>query len=291
MNLLSNFVISAIVVGLILGGPLTLYALVKIANAFFGAPKVQFVRLDAQTGSQLGLMVSWDPLSFPIELVRIRVEFLELVLGGRSAAFSYTFEDKRAKKSTFVLGLDLSPEDMAMLTDQGIQGQSRALERSSFKIEIEDLVGETKRFDIAKKKVLEVLSGPVYTAPKMVEVIPNAKPDAWSVLTRVFPWRKAAAQAEMVEEGASKGHAPAAAKVPGVKIDVDFLVTKVWIEPGCIVCDACEAEAPLVFHVLADTCIVRENAPLDDPASIAAAAEGCPVDVIKFDKVPKPKSA
>lgn len=68
------------------------------------------------------------------------------------------------------------------------------------------------------------------------------------------------------------------------------LVTKVWIEEGCIVCDACETTAPDVFEVLEDTCIVRPAALKPDftkPRSedIVDAAEECPVDVIKFDVV------
>ena len=64
-------------------------------------------------------------------------------------------------------------------------------------------------------------------------------------------------------------------------------VVKVWIDPGCIVCDACENEAPAVFQVLADTCIVRDNAPLTGTGEIVAAADGCPVDVIKYEKAEK----
>jgi len=71
------------------------------------------------------------------------------------------------------------------------------------------------------------------------------------------------------------------------------LVTKVWIAPGCIVCDACETTCPEVFQVLHDdgTCIIRPDAlnveftkPLTE--SIIQAAAECPVDVIKFDKAP-----
>jgi len=68
------------------------------------------------------------------------------------------------------------------------------------------------------------------------------------------------------------------------------LITKVWIDPGCIVCDACETAAPTVFEVLEETCIVRPAAldmeftkPLTE--SIIEAAEECPVDVIKFETV------
>lgn len=69
------------------------------------------------------------------------------------------------------------------------------------------------------------------------------------------------------------------------------LVTKVWIEPGCIVCDACETAAPDVFHVTDDTCVIRPAALVADftrprTDSIVEAAQECPVDVIKFDVVP-----
>ncbi len=71
------------------------------------------------------------------------------------------------------------------------------------------------------------------------------------------------------------------------------LVTKVWIAPGCIVCDACETASPEVFEVQHDneTCVIRPEA-LDmeftkpRTKSIIEAAEECPVDVIKFDLVP-----
>ena len=68
------------------------------------------------------------------------------------------------------------------------------------------------------------------------------------------------------------------------------LITKVWIEPGCIVCDACETAAPDVFDVQEDNCVIRPEALTPDftgPRSeaIVDAAEECPVDVIKFDTV------
>ncbi len=68
------------------------------------------------------------------------------------------------------------------------------------------------------------------------------------------------------------------------------VVTKVWIEEGCIVCDACETTSPDVFEVQEETCIVRPealNAEFTKPRSeeIADAAEECPTDVIKFETV------
>lgn len=75
--------------------------------------------------------------------------------------------------------------------------------------------------------------------------------------------------------GAGGAQAPAAE---------NFKVAKVWIEPGCIVCNACEDIYKDVFEVLADTCIIRPNAPLDDGLRIQEAAEACPVEVIKYTK-------
>lgn len=68
------------------------------------------------------------------------------------------------------------------------------------------------------------------------------------------------------------------------------VVTKVWIEEGCIVCDACETACPEVFDVTDDTCLIRPealNAEFNKPRTtdIFDAAEECPVDVIKFDTV------
>ena len=67
-------------------------------------------------------------------------------------------------------------------------------------------------------------------------------------------------------------------------------VVKVWIEPGCIVCDACETDCPEVFEVQEETCIIRPQAMSSDftkplTPSIQTAAEGCPVEVIKFETI------
>jgi cytochrome b6-f complex iron-sulfur subunit len=66
------------------------------------------------------------------------------------------------------------------------------------------------------------------------------------------------------------------------------VITKVWIAPGCIVCDACENDCPEVFDVQEDTCLIRPPAQSADflrplTPSIIVAAEGCPVEVIKFE--------
>lgn len=64
----------------------------------------------------------------------------------------------------------------------------------------------------------------------------------------------------------------------------NFSVSKVWIEPGCIVCNACEGIFPEVFEVTSTTCLIRPNAPLNDGLRILESAEACPVEVIKFTR-------
>lgn len=63
-------------------------------------------------------------------------------------------------------------------------------------------------------------------------------------------------------------------------------VSKVWIIPGCIVCDLCEDTAPDVFHVTETTSVVQ----LEGQAKwgewsdkIIESAVGCPVNVIKYE--------
>jgi ferredoxin len=65
-------------------------------------------------------------------------------------------------------------------------------------------------------------------------------------------------------------------------------VLKVWIEPGCIVCNACESNCPEVFHVEVESSTIRPeamNAEFLSPLSKAVrdAAAECPVEVIKFE--------
>ena len=54
----------------------------------------------------------------------------------------------------------------------------------------------------------------------------------------------------------------------------------------CIVCDACEDTSPDVFHVTDTTTVVKmDSQPRwnDLSEEIIAAADGCPVNVIKFE--------
>ena len=62
-------------------------------------------------------------------------------------------------------------------------------------------------------------------------------------------------------------------------------ITKVWIEPGCIMCalsiDTCRA----VFEDGIDSTVVKPDVDFTQhEAEIKEAAEGCPVEVIKYEE-------
>ncbi len=63
-------------------------------------------------------------------------------------------------------------------------------------------------------------------------------------------------------------------------------ITRVWIEEGCITCGASEANCPEVFNVEYDQGTSRVIEGIDFTPyveQIKAAAEECPVDVIKYE--------
>ena len=64
-------------------------------------------------------------------------------------------------------------------------------------------------------------------------------------------------------------------------------ITRVWVEPGCVRCMLSEETCPEVFHIAEMGAEVRPGADfVKHDAAIRKAAEGCPVEVIKFEEKP-----
>ncbi len=85
-------------------------------------------------------------------------------------------------------------------------------------------------------------------------------------------------------QAAPKGE-PAVATAVAAAPSGAGLITNVWIDPGCIVCDLCEDTCEEVFSVQEETCIVREESKPQWAAltnKIIQAADECPVNVIKY---------
>lgn len=63
----------------------------------------------------------------------------------------------------------------------------------------------------------------------------------------------------------------------------NMAMNKVWIVDGCISCGLCSDLCPDVFR-LEDVAVVQEGADLKaNENCIRESAEGCPVEVIKYD--------
>jgi ferredoxin len=62
-------------------------------------------------------------------------------------------------------------------------------------------------------------------------------------------------------------------------------ITRVWIAPNCIICNACEEHCPEVFFVeeLVGSTVSPEVDPNDFAVGIHIAQDICPVDVIRVD--------
>jgi ferredoxin len=62
-------------------------------------------------------------------------------------------------------------------------------------------------------------------------------------------------------------------------------ISKVWVEEGCISCNACIDAAPDVFELDDnDLCVVKAGADLSaNEDAIKEAAESCPVEAIKYE--------
>jgi len=187
--------------------------------------------------------------------------------------------DYTAASSTFAQDLDLGNDFAELLSAKGLENASVEIEVISAKGAIvhhfiykapkfkDMLAKSTGTADEFNEKNKLNYAKPVYDLPKR-SFIAEPLPASSKAL-------KIASNPEFAGEFAGGGGSEAAAVE-------NFSVTKVWIEEGCIVCDACVDINADVFEITGDTCIIKPGAPLDNGISIEEAAEACPVEIIKF---------
>lgn len=267
-------------VGLLIG--LAVLSLLSGAlNFLFVKPKLEILRSRlGDTGFAFAL--TWDQSAEPVKYDTVRIHLFNPF--GKPAQLDIQKQ------------FDGSSDDFARDVDMGpamkeLYGATH-LDQATLEVEViasKDLT--THKISMKGSEFLAKLKAASVTADEMSEkfTVVKEKP-RFEIPERTFispPLPKTAKQLKLATNPIFAGEFAGAAAGAGGAAPAanNFSVSKVWIEPGCIVCDACEGIYPEVFEVTDSTCIIRPGAPLDDGLKIQEAAEACPVEVIKFTKI------
>lgn len=266
-------------IGLLVGiGALSLLS--GALNFLFVRPKVELLK-SSQGDNTLAFTFKWDQDAEPVKFDKIRIHLFNPFGSPTEVDITREFEGSDVD---FVREVDMGDQFKKILN-------ATALDKATIEIEVtasRDSVTHKQTYKgdafVAKRAAAtETLES---VAAKFVIV--KEKP-RFEIPEKTFispPLPKTAKQLKMASNPMFAGEFAGVAVAGGAAGPAvqNFSVSKVWIEPGCIVCDACEAIFPEVFEVTDSTCIIRPGAPLDDGLKIQESAEACPVEVIKFTK-------
>jgi ferredoxin len=266
-------------IGLLIGlGALSLLS--GALNFLFVKPKIEILR------SRLGdtgfaFAFSWDQSAEPVRYDRIRLHLFNPF--GAPAQLDITREFEPSSDD-FARDIDMGPALKELINAQGLDKATLEIEVGASKDQtthkltmkgndfLAKFKSATESADELKERLAVVKEKPRFEIPERTFISP--------------PLPKTAKQLKMATNPMFAGDFAGAAAGGGAAAPAadNFAVAKVWIEPGCIVCDACEGIFPEVFEVTDSTCLIRAGAPLDNGLRIQEAAEACPVEVIKFTK-------
>lgn len=256
-------------------------------ETLFGKPKLTILR-STKSGNYFSFGFKWNSAKDPAAIDTIRLRLFNPFGNPTQVEVSKNFD---VKKSSFAMEVDMGPGFIELLGAKNMDIAMVQVEVASTRD------GMSWHFDMKGPKFRKLASEASLTVDqyisdkKLADVkvakspidipirsfIADTVPGKGSQLAIPTNPAFAAQFAGSVAPAAAAGGAAAPAAE-------NFKIAKVWIEPGCIVCNACEDIYKDVFEVLADTCIIRPNAPLDDGLRIQEAAEACPVEVIKYTK-------
>lgn len=255
-------------------------------ETLFGKPRLVILR-PKHGGNMFAFGFKWNSAKEPVTIDTVKIRLFNPFGKPTQTEVSHRLEPK---KSSFAAECDMGPGLVALLGAEGMDKAMVQVEVSSMKD------GVAFQFDMKGPKFRQLVMRSSETMESFVrkhrlDVVKDSKPPidipVRSFIADTVPGKgaqlKIATNPNFAGEfaGAAGGGAAAA---PAGEVVPNFAISKVWIEPGCIVCNACEDIFPQVFEVLADTCIIRPGAPLDDGLKVQEAAEACPVEVIKFTK-------
>lgn len=266
-------------IGLLVGiGALSLLS--GTLNFLFVKPKIEILK-SKFNNTGFAFSFKWDQSAEPVRFDRLKIHLFNPFGTPTQLEVIREFE---ASSNDFARDLDLGAVMKDLIAAKGLENATLEIEVTASKDSVTHMT--SMKGSAFKEKMLNASA----SADEFNEKHAVKKEKArFEIPERTFispPLPKTAKQLKMATNpmfagdfaGSSAGGAVAAAVE-------NYSVSKVWIEPGCIVCDACEAIFPEVFEVTDSTCIIRPGAPMNDGLKVQEAAEACPVEVIKFTKV------
>ena len=244
---------------------------------FFGGPKVEFLKSTlGDTGFAFGF--KWNDEKEPAKFDQIKLRLFNPFGDPTQVEVTQQFAPQG---KTFSMDLDFGAGLQTLLKARGFKSALIQVEISSTKS------GIFHQFDMRGHGFLKKLEAATLTANDFSDKFKEEKSKPIYFQTkRTFiadPVPSSNKKLKIATNPEFAGDFAAAGGGAAASVE-NFAVSKVWIEPGCIVCDACEGIYPEVFEVLEDTCIIRPDAPLHDGLKIEESAEACPVEVIKYTK-------
>lgn len=277
----SVFIALAIAVVLTLGLVVQVFIVNLLLGTFeFLLGKPRFEVLKTKNGlSGFAFGINWNEDKEPAVLDIIRLKLFNPFGSPTHFDLTRSFD---GKDKPFGLDIDLGPEFENFINTVNNKNGSLLIEVSDSRS------GINFQFNMSAKKFINLRKTARYFADEFTEKFETKSPVIYySTPKRSFiaePLPETGKKLKLATNPEFAGEFAGVAAGGGGEAVANYAVSKVWIEPGCIVCDACETIYPEVFEVLEKTCIIRPGAPLTDGLKIQEAAEACPVEVIKFTK-------
>ncbi len=243
----------------------------------FARPRIEFLK--SEFGNEgFAFSFSWNATREPAKFDKVKVRLFNPFGSPTQVEVSREFA---AAGSDFARDAYMGNGMVRLLEAKGLDNATVEVEVISTKDSV------SQYFSFKGHKFVKMLSEATETVKDIEEKLPGKAPKPiYQTVQRSFiadPLPQSSKTIKLATNPEFAGDF-AAAGGSGGETQENFEVSKVWIDPGCIVCNACEAIFPEVFEVTDDTCLIRPDAPLNDGLKIQEAAEACPVEVIKFNK-------
>ena len=273
--------IVAILMGIgLLVGIAALSLLSGALNFLFVKPKIEILKT-THGDEGFAFTFKWDQDAEPVKFDKIRVHLFNPFGSPTDVDITREFDGSftdfardinlgdQFKKILTASPLDKATVEIEVTATRENVTHKSAMKGSAF---VDKRMSASKTVEDVAAKFVVVKEKAKFTIPERSFISPPLPKTAKQLKMATNP---------MFAGGFAGAGAGDAAAAPTVQ---NYNIAKVWIEPGCIVCDACEVIFPEVFDVTDTTCLIRPGAPLNDGLKVQEAAEACPVEVIKFTK-------